>query len=224
MRKLLLSTVALAALVASAPVNAADLPVAPAYKAPAIAAPFAYNWSGFYVGLNAGWGRARAADDSVSGFVGGGQIGANWQMNNFLLGVETDIQWSDQKKSFNLGGGATETDSIRWFGTTRARAGVTFDRFLAYVTGGIAYGEARAELTVPPVMVTFSQTKAGWAAGGGVEAALADNISIKAEYLHVDFGSVTFGGIILPTKVTDDIVRLGINYRFGGGGAVVARY
>ena len=145
-------------------------------------------------------------------------------MNDFLLGVETDIQWSDQKKSLNLGGGATETDSIRWFGTTRARAGVTFDRFLAYVTGGIAYGEARAELTVPPVMVTFSQTKAGWAAGGGVEAALADNISIKAEYLHVDFGSVTFGGIILPTKVTDDIVRLGINYRFGGGGAVVARY
>src|SRR5437763_9672797 len=103
MKKLLLGTVALAALVATAPANAADLPVAPAYKAPAIAAPLVYNWTGFYIGANVGWGRARTDDVNANGVIGGGQIGANWQINNFLLGVETDLQWSDQKKAETVG-------------------------------------------------------------------------------------------------------------------------
>src|SRR5205085_3355908 len=140
-----------------------DLPVAPAYKAPAIAAPLVYNWTGFYIGANVGWGRARTDDVNANGVIGGGQIGANWQINNFLLGVETDLQWSDQKKAETVGI-VTVTDRVRWFGTTRLRAGVVFDRVLLFATGGIAYGETRVDATVGAVTASVSETKTNWTA------------------------------------------------------------
>jgi outer membrane immunogenic protein len=137
------------------------------------------------------------------------------------------------------------TQKLPWFGTLRGRVGVTpSDGWLVYATGGLAYGEIKtnATFTVPPgggcfapctpspggsVAGNFSQTKAGWVVGAGVETALGGHWSGKLEYLHVDFGdnSNTFAPIaIFPVsgtlranaRFTDDIMRVGVNYRFGG--------
>jgi outer membrane immunogenic protein len=141
---------------------------------------------------------------------------------------------------------------LPWFGTLRGRVGVApSDSWLVYATGGLAYGEIRTDATfaIPPpgaacsapctpapggsVAGNFSQTRAGWVAGAGVEAALGAGWTGKLEYLHVDFGDITntfvpvrtfpfFGTLKASGRVTDEIVRVGVNYRFGS--AVVAKY
>lgn len=137
------------------------------------------------------------------------------------------------------------TQKLPWFGTFRGRVGVTpSDGWLLYATGGLAYGEIKTStaFTIPPggpclapctptpggvVAGNFSQTRAGWVAGAGVEAALGGQWTGKLEYLHIDFGDIShsFGLIRVPpftgtlranTRITDDIVRVGVNYRFGG--------
>ena len=129
----------------------------------------------------------------------------------------------------------TYQNKLPWFGTFRGRLGFTpADRWLLFVTGGLAYGEVTTSetLNVNGAVVAFStdRTKVGWTVGGGVEAALWGNWTGKLEYLYIDFGTVnnTLIGIapITPvatsSRVTDQIVRVGLNYRFGGPG--VARY
>jgi outer membrane immunogenic protein len=123
---------------------------------------------------------------------------------------------------------------LPWFGTARARIGFTpLDRWLVYATGGLAYGEITTDASVTVAGAgtsagSFSQTRLGWAAGAGIEAALGGAWTAKVEYLHLDFGSFTntylalnsgglFGGFIAGTShVTDDIMRVGVNYRLGG--------
>jgi outer membrane immunogenic protein len=129
----------------------------------------------------------------------------------------------------------TYQNKLPWFGTFRGRLGFTpADRWLLFVTGGLAYGEVTTSetLNVNGAVVAFStdRTKVGWTVGGGVEAALWGNWTGKLEYLYIDLGTVnnTLIGIapITPvatsSRVTDQIVRVGLNYRFGGPG--VARY
>jgi outer membrane immunogenic protein len=129
---------------------------------------------------------------------------------------------------------------LPWFGTARARVGFTpLDRWLVYATGGLAYGEVQTDASVTVAGAgtstgSFSQTRVGWVAGAGVEAALGGGWTGKVEYLHLDFGSFSntylalnssglFSGFIAGTShVTDEIVRVGVNYRLGG--AVVAKY
>jgi outer membrane immunogenic protein len=245
---------------------AADMPVkAPAYKA---AAPVAFNWSGFYVGGNVGYGWGKANSDvtlTVLGFpvpipdtakpkgtIGGAQIGYNWQLSpNWVLGVEADWQASGQKASIALPdqpfGGiiclcvGTLTSAydakIDWFGTVRGRVGYGWDRFLIFATGGLAYGEVKIAGTATESGVSIggpfsstasfggSKVNAGWTLGGGVEAALVDGWSVKAEYLYLDLGSLDtasagpFGSetVTTHTRFTDNIVRVGVNYRFWTG-------
>ncbi len=129
----------------------------------------------------------------------------------------------------------TYQNKLPWFGTFRGRLGFTpADRWLLYVTGGLAYGEVTTSetLNVNGANVAFStdRTKLGWTVGGGVEAALWGNWTGKLEYLYIDFGTVnnTLIGIapitpiVTSSHVTDQIVRVGLNYRFGG--PVVGRY
>jgi outer membrane immunogenic protein len=137
---------------------AADLPTFSPPPAPMLSTtPIAYNWSGFYLGGHGGWGFGSGAFED--GFVIGGQVGVNWQFNNFVLGAEGDGSWTD------WGG----TDAV---GTVRLRGGFALDRFLAYGTGGIALQD-------------FEDV--GWVAGGGLEYAFTDNVSAGVEYLHYDF-------------------------------------
>ena len=218
---------ALALAAAGAPATAADLPVKARPRPPV------FSWTGFYAGINGGyaWGQSSWSDPvagansgifDTSGGLVGGQLGYNWQTGAFVLGVETDADWLNVKGSTagtggvcaSDGGGACKTQQ-NWLGTTRARVGYAFDRWLPYITGGAAYGDIQA---VQPTG-TASNTNVGWTAGGGVEYGFNRNWSAKLEYLHIDLGTATFMGAASKTNslnvpVTDDLVRAGINYHW----------
>ena len=228
---ILLAGVVAAAL--SAPALAADMPpqaqVSPVYKAPP---PQAFDWRGFYLGINGGYalGRSSWSDPAVGGDSGkfdvnggllGGQIGYNWQLGNTVIGLESDIDWAKLSGSTAAGGvcatdgGGTCRTEQSWFGTTRARLGYAFGSILPYITGGLAYGDIKA---VQPG-VTSRDTKAGWTAGAGVEYGFTKNWSAKAEYLHIDLGTATFMGAAsgtntLKAPITEDILRAGLNYHW----------
>jgi outer membrane immunogenic protein len=203
---------------------AADLSVAPIYKAPPLVAAPAYNWSGFYLGANGGgaWGTSgwdSAGSFNLSGGVAGGTLGANWQVGQIVLGAEGDADWSSLKGSTTSAGcPAGCSTSNDWLSTVRGRVGYAFDRVMPYVTGGLAVGDIKAST---PGFAGVSQTNAGWTAGGGLEVALTNNWTAKAEYLHVDLGNMNCGfscGAAATDNVSvkSDIVRGGLNFRFGG--------
>jgi outer membrane immunogenic protein len=151
----LAASVSVLALLSGAAI-AADLPTYSPPPAPMLSTtPIAYNWSGFYIGAHGGWGFG--SGDFDDGFVVGGQLGVNWQFNNFVDGAEGDGSFTDWGN----------TDAV---GTVRLRAGFALDRFMPYITGGAAFGD-----------------DIGWVAGGGVQYALTDNLALGVEYLHYDF-------------------------------------
>jgi iron complex outermembrane receptor protein len=203
----------------------------------------AVAWTGVYLGVNGGftfggsdWTDSVTGTSSdifnTSGFVFGGTLGANYQVGSWVLGVEADGDWADSN-----GFGTFTTTSTSglcaagcltnntWLATVRGRAGYAFDRFLVYGTGGAAVGNVQASFSRDPVS---SSTEAGWAAGAGVEVAVAPHWSAKAEYLFVDLGNGscttdcaiqnTNGPPLIPNvavKFNESIVRAGINYKFG---------
>jgi outer membrane immunogenic protein len=227
MRRLAIALLASTALVGAA--AAADVQAArPVYKAPVFVPVPVYNWTGFYVGGNLGysWGRQ---DNSISGtgigstnlngIIGGGQIGYNWQINQIVFGLEADFQGSGQKGD----GSFTGAPGIIPAGTVRGRVGYAFDRWLPYVTAGWAYGHGSVGGTATGGVVgtgSVSSTYSGWALGGGVEYAFLNNWSAKLEYLHLDFGNAPSvalapsAAVLSGGKLTDDIMRVGVNYRF----------
>ncbi len=224
MKKLLVMTTALVAFAAAGSASAADLPAAPLYKAPPVMAPV-FTWTGFYIGVSAGghWdtdritasanpvgfvpflinvpilNNALATSLNPKGFIGGGQIGYNWQTGNFVLGLEADASGMS---------GTAQRGTIQTTDTFGAFSGT--------------------------VVSTISNTtnRFGWTVGGGVEFAIANNWSFKAEYLYVDLGNFTqtipaiTGApnttIAVNHAYTENIARVGLNYRFGG--PVVAAY
>jgi outer membrane immunogenic protein len=178
---------------------------------------------------------------SLDGVVGGGQIGYNWQANAWVFGLEADIQATSEDGSNSASetvaipgalattGTLNYSEKLPWFGTVRGRLGVLANpNWLLYTTGGLAYGEVdtNTALTAGALGVSnnFDTTRLGWTVGGGVEAWLSRNWTAKVEYLYVDLGSFsnTFTGVTgftpvtLSTHVTDNIVRAGLNYHFGG--------
>jgi outer membrane immunogenic protein len=231
MKKILLSGLAFGALIM--PAMAADL--APYYKAPA--PPVAWSWTGFYIGGNLGWaggsnnnltntgtdtgtgglGSALAAGQipgtvgvSNNGFIGGGQIGYNWQLSPFwVAGVEADFDGLGNNSSTSvfafpgvLGGPVpfttTFTSGLDTLGTVRARLGWLWTpALLAYATGGFAYGETKVGSSFtcatcgPPAAIanTSTSTSTGWTVGAGLEWKFAQAWSAKVEYLYVDLGS-----------------------------------
>ena len=219
--------------------TAADLPARMPVKAAPIAPP-PFNWTGFYVGANAGvvWGRSvqtvniddaplgiPADTSTYSGFIGGVQAGYNWQFSNIVLGIEADIDGSTARKSVVTRGPATDTHNmaLNWLSTVRGRAGLAFDRFLPYFTGGVAFAGLKNELvdTSGPLTVNRGSTATGWTVGGGLEYAFDNHWSVKGEYLYVKFPDKTVsvpvpGGYTFQTtfKDTDQVARIGLNYRF----------
>jgi outer membrane immunogenic protein len=218
---------------------AADHAPAPIYvKAPIKPAP---TWSGFYLGGNAGW--VGSANNNINltgsdtggaglgsmlaagvipstinlgdnGFLGGGQIGYNWQLGSWVLGLEGDIDWSSAKSSITVpdclvppppSGLVTPlwTNASRgldWLGTIRGRVGYTpIAPLLIYGTGGLAVGEHKLGIGVfdpganPPASLfnEASKTSAGWTIGAGFEWMFASHWSAKAEYLYVDLGNIS---------------------------------
>jgi len=223
MKRVVLACVSIAALGGVA--AAADLPPSPAapyYKSPAVYAPPAYTWSGLYLGINGGgaWGRSSwttAGSFNTSGGFVGGTIGYNYQMGEAVLGIEGDIDWADINGSTGAVGcpAASCKTNDNWLSTVRGRLGYAADRFMPYVTGGLAVGDIQASL---PGFAGASVTNAGWTAGGGIEFALPGHWSAKAEYLYVDLGNLSCGtacGVAGQTvSFTANLFRGGINYRF----------
>jgi len=127
----------------------------------------------------------------------------------------------------NITGNLTDNERLSWFGTLRARLGLLASpTWLFSVTGGLAYGEIQNNetFTVGPVTVlnNFNNTRAGWTVGGGVEGVVSGNWTAKLEYLYMDFGTIThtypglsiFNPLTLSSHVTDNVVRVGLNYHF----------
>lgn len=197
------------------------------------------DWSGIYLGAQAGWGRLvdvrqtsdfghTSRDYSGDGMLGGMTFGVNWQNGSWLLGLEGDYSRSNIRAvavdvaplctSGGVGNCITEIDDL-W--TFRARAGVVMSQFLVYGTGGLAYGTVKVgdEMPSPP---SFGSRKreAGWTLGAGVEAAVWDRWTTKIEYLYVDLPVpdylIGFSPTAHSTHANTHIVRVGLNYRFGG--------
>lgn len=219
MKKYLLASVAALGIVAAGAAAAADLP---SRKGPVVAPVYvpAFTWTGFYVGGNAGygWGNVNAGNvfngrtvsiGDMDGFVGGGQVGYNYQMGQFVLGLEADVQGADLSTGTNGFGDSVSTD---FYGTVRARVGVAFDRFMPYVTGGWAYGNVKT--TIGGLGSTDKSHTGGYALGAGLEYAVTNNIIAGVEYMYVDLGekSVLNTGV----KIGNDfsVVRARLSYKF----------
>lgn len=211
--------------------SAADMAARPYAKAPIVAPVF--SWTGMYVGVNAGIGGDKT-DYGLSAFgtgidltsfggFGGGQIGYNWQFGgNWVVGVEADIQGTNMKSELNASAGplsiSTGTE-MKYFGTVRGRFGYAFDRVLVYGTGGYAYGSEDTKLNVNPALLTFSRSSdlSGWVGGGGVEWAMTNNLSLKTEYLYMEFDRnnvFAAGPLVIDNKVTSHTMKFGVNYAF----------
>ena len=242
-----------------------------------------HNWNGFYTGLNAGaaWGSydpqtATNPDKGVIGapsaavinslgnqsikplgFSGGAQAGYNWQVGNWVAGIEGDFSY------LHLSGAATTFvpyvppststavisayGNANWVATVRPRIGWAANNWLLYATGGVAVTNFQDDFALggvnpptrnPPPNGSFYQQSShlgniplGYAVGGGVEAAINERWSVKAEYLHVDFGrftatqTATNDAALMPRQSADlkaDLVRVGLNYRWGGADAASA--
>lgn len=216
MKKYLLASVAALGLVAAGAASAADLPSRKGPIAAPVYMPPAFTWTGFYVGANAGygWGNVNANGfanvGDLDGFVGGGQIGYNYQMGQFVLGLEADLQAADLSSGNNLGLVRVKTD---YFGTVRARVGVAFDRFMPYITGGWAYGNVKTSIPALAFSSDRSHT-GGYAVGGGLEYAITNNLIAGVEYLYVDLGEKSI--LNTGTKVGTDfsVVRARLSYKF----------
>lgn len=243
------------------PATAADMLV----KAPVAPRVIPYSWSGFYIGANAGYGVARdpttygLVDNFLAvttlelesfkmvpaGLLGGIQAGYNWQVSNWVFGLEADFQGTGQQDTACVNGcmfgpgpnfGSVVTQKLPWFGTVRGRLGVAAGPSLLYATGGLAFGRVDTTVTetdtfIPAfagtAMANRSATQTGWTIGAGIEAALAGSWTAKVEYLYVDLGSQTIAFTdsfpvdtdTVTTRIRDNIVRAGLNYRFGGAPA-----
>jgi len=219
----LLATLALSTALGTA-AQAADLPVRSAPPAPVVASAPVFTWTGFYVGVNAGYGWNANDDDVVipgvgtfeaddeGGFVGGGQIGYNHQIGSFVLGAEADIQYADIGGDNDFDGilNGDDGDDESWFGTVRARAGVAFDRALVYATGGLAYGEVSNGFSSP------DDVSVGWTIGGGVEYAFTPNLTAKVEGLYVNLEQDDDDVPVVAGQDETEfgVIRAGLNYKF----------
>jgi len=240
---------------------AADLPV----KAPRVvpvAAPVAYNWSGFYIGGFGGgaWLRTNRSYDVVgdhfvpglvginhntSGAVAGGMIGANWQVSNFVFGLEGTGAWTSVNRSFAspfaspVGSDpVTLSDRLTSIFTATAKVGLAWDRWMLYAKGGYAnVGLETAALDPIPHGASDRKRHHGWTVGGGWDFMLTQNWIIGVEYDYIRFESLLHsqalvsGGtpaapVFYGTTINGEVHQIlgRISYKFDWGGPVVARY
>jgi outer membrane immunogenic protein len=256
-----IAALGLVALAFAAPARAADLPVAPAYYPPKVFPPPAiYNWTGIYIGGNVGadlladritgagtdaLGTALTgtANSSPVGIIGGGQIGANYQFSTWVVGVEATFSGTNTSGS----GRVTNTTGIssnsftsapQWLATATGRLGYADNDWLFYGKFGAAIMHTEYTETIlgpggAAGSSTLNDNRTGFVAGAGIEYALTENVSARAEYDFFGFGSKTYNFApvapsIVPASIRSSLneITFGVNYRFtfGGGAPLVARY
>ncbi len=247
MRKLLLGTAALAAIAAGPAFAADLPVRGPVYKSPPpVVYSWTGLYGGVNVGYSWGhqsnnWTApgffATSESQDMNGFIGGVQWGYNWQFANWVFGTESDIQASGQRGSTAycpFAGCPVNTlvaeHKLPWFGTSRARIGYLPSQYLLlYATGGLAYGQVKSDYTLYAgglgvATSSFKDVRAGYTVGAGIEGAFGGGWTAKLEYLWVDLGkatgTTTVAGVVVnsfDSRVTDNIVRVGLNYKLGGG-------
>jgi outer membrane immunogenic protein len=224
--------VALTGFVAAA--SAADFPrKAPAYTPPYVPT---YSWTGFYAGVHGGygWSHFTGSDPSgaggtgtadARGALGGLQLGYNFQIGGFVIGAEGDYSFADVRyrlaSPFATGGDISLKNDF--FATLGGRLGYAFDRFLVFGKGGVAWTRDRWDVTDGAggtANGTFNRT--GFVVGAGVEYAVWESLSVKAEYNYLEFRPITEalnagGGLtVTPANVglQSHLIKVGLNYRF----------
>jgi outer membrane immunogenic protein len=204
MRIRLLALVALALVGACGVAPAADIYRRAHYT---VRQPLHASWAGPYVGVNIGYATGDITNSvaSPSGAAVGIQGGYNWQFGQWVVGLEGDIQGSGARDTF-----AAWKFSNPWFGTLRGRGGFAMNNILLYGTGGLAFGNVRAEV----LNLTENHATAGWTLGAGAEYGFAANWTAKAEYLYVNLNNTQFALTGLPNGYQFSVVRLGVNYKF----------
>jgi outer membrane immunogenic protein len=245
MRKLVFAIIGAIALAAtSRPAAAADIPV---YGYGARQSIVIFTWTGFYLGAHAGggWGTKNidaqpfqvnstlfsppGTTPNVNGWLGGGQIGVNYQAGSWVVGVELDASAADLNGSANCTPAALVTvvgncsAKVDMVGTVAGRLGVAFDRLLVYGKGGAAWANDQYQLNSALLAFNASETRWGWMVGAGVEYSFTDTWSAKIEYNYLDLRTRairftdTTGFFNLDTNIGERIhvVKAGINYRFG---------
>jgi outer membrane immunogenic protein len=203
------------------------LPVKAPAQAPYAPVPY-FDWTGLYFGLNGGgsWGHSSHTDtvnNNVTGDFGtsggliGGTLGFNYQIGSWVWGLEGDLDWARIHGSAGPLNSVKYDSYLQWLGTVRGRVGIAFDRFLPYVTGGVAVGDVKGTVTTPVTILSGTNTQTGWTLGAGVEYAFTPSLSGKAEYLYVDLGSSSpVAGDTVDVK--SHVVRGGLNWRFNWDG------
>lgn len=243
MKKFLMGCAAVAALALPGIANAADLAV----RAPVAVAP-AVSWTGCYIGFHAGagwgdkWWEDQLVQDNVSygtsGWVGGAQLGCDYQAGPLVIGIEGDWSWTNLEGNgapANLPFGQFNS-SIDWIASAGARAGFVADKALIYVKLAAAWADESHTLYPNPAAglpsQTLSDTRFGVLLGAGIEYMIAPILSAKIEYNYIDFGSTEYffnqipGQVAVNNEQQTHVLKLGVNYRFGGVGKapVVAKY
>lgn len=224
MKSSFLAGAALSVLVLTVSAQAADLPrrAAPAYAPMAVPV---FTWTGFYGGINGGWGfgsfqgRGPALPSDPSGGLIGGTVGYNYQMGNFVFGLEGDLDYAAVNATTVYAGPLTTKSGLTLQDTIRGRVGYAMDRAMFYATGGYAGGNVHTTIYDVPGKYFNAQTNYlnGWALGAGVEYALQPNISAKLEYLYTDLpAAYNFVGSPDVTRVGTQTsnIRAGVNYHF----------
>jgi outer membrane immunogenic protein len=204
--------------------HAADLPSKKSTpQAPAVSAP----WTGFYMGVNGGYSfqnNHKVTDNAdgstvkfngASGYVVGGQVGYDHQIQSFVLGLASDLDYSGVKKTFHPAGSSANyraTVSSDYVGTLRARFGYLFTNdLLAYVTGGGALSHMKLKDTETGAQ---SKTFYGYVVGAGLEYRFTKNISSFTEYRYYSFQEKNLSVFGVKTKPDNSEIRIGVNYRF----------
>jgi outer membrane immunogenic protein len=185
-----------------------------------------YDWSGFYVGLNAGG----ALGSDGSGGLLGGTAGYNLQTGErFVVSLEGDFDWSGisgmaSAPSCSYGGSDTCDLRIPWLADARLRLGYSLDAFtpvaiMPYVTGGVAVARLNADIVGAPYG-TVGSNNLGWTVGTGVEVAITGDWRAKVEYLYMDFNGCISSCVFPPSSpaplsvnYTASVIRVGVNYR-----------
>jgi outer membrane immunogenic protein len=245
------------AVAASAQAFAADLPPMapppPPPRAPAMYVPVvpAFTWTGFYVGGNVGWGWTNAnltdtgpgfppgfgqifplgsvTNLTQNGFLGGGQIGFNYQFGQLVAGLEADFDYTAIKNSQTAAGFGAGAYTDPWTGTVAARLGWAFDRALVYGKGGGAWMQEKYNVTAPDgSAATGTFNRLGFVVGAGFEYAVWDFVTFKVEYNYLNFGSQsqtltpnatdlvtgTISGDANKSQLSASVVKVGVNFLF----------
>jgi outer membrane immunogenic protein len=252
MKKILLGLAGVLAL--AAPASAADMAARPYSKAPPPMIAAIYDWSGFYIGANGGWGSSHKCWDDVTGgtFNGnngchdatggtaGGQIGYRWQASSWVFGLEAQGNWADLKgrSTSLLDSNFTGESRIGAFGLFTGQIGYAFSNVLLYVKGGgaVTGDRFRAFDTATNIQLanTVSDTRWGGTVGAGLEFGFSPNWSAAIEYDHLFMGKRSYdfvsNGAVIPVgtftteRIRQDVDLVTVRVNYRWGGPVVAKY